>query len=48
MIRAMFLLGSWGHKDTLPLNILRQVIFVNMIWQPVMYRICVTDSFDEL
>jgi len=28
VIKVMFLLGSWGHKDMLPLNILRQVIFV--------------------
>ena len=28
VIKVMFLLGSWGHKDMLPLNILQQVIFV--------------------
>ena len=27
VIKVMSLLGSWGHKDMLPLNILQQVIF---------------------
>uniref|UniRef100_A0A453IE03 Protein kinase domain-containing protein n=1 Tax=Aegilops tauschii subsp. strangulata TaxID=200361 RepID=A0A453IE03_AEGTS len=47
-IKVMFLLGSWGLKDMLPLNISQQVIFLTCLTSYLLQPYCSSTIFMHL